>query len=133
MYEKILRDPLVFGPEIGTQARSVLTGLLTRDPTCRLGANGADTIKKHPFFIEHIDFKKLLEKKIQPPFKPSVTSPVVNSTFPKSLSSWLIATNLQDVSNFDTVFTDEEPIDSVVDGSNLSQTVQDQFAGSIFL
>src|ERR1700730_3543387 len=46
MYEKILRDPLVFGPEIGTQARSVLTGLLTRDPTCRLGANGADTIKK---------------------------------------------------------------------------------------
>jgi serum/glucocorticoid-regulated kinase 2 len=77
MYEKILQDPLVFGPEIGTQARSILTGLLTRDPAHRLGVNGAEDIKKHPFFGKHIDFKKLLQKKIQPPFKPTVASPVV--------------------------------------------------------
>jgi serum/glucocorticoid-regulated kinase 2 len=77
MYEKILQDPLVFGPEIGSEARSILTGLLTRDPARRLGVNGADEIKKHPFFHNHIDFRKLLEKKIQPPFKPSVASPVV--------------------------------------------------------
>jgi len=110
MYEKILQDPLVFGPEIGSQARNILTGLLTRDPAHRLGVNGADEIKKHPFFEKHIDFKKLLEKKIQPPFKPSVTSPV-------------------DVSNFDTVFTTEPPLDSFVEDSNLSRTVQAQFAG----
>lgn len=36
---------------------------------------------------------------------------------------------LQDVSNFDTVFTAEAPMDSVVEGSQLSQTVQAQFAG----
>lgn len=36
----------------------------------------------------------------------------------------------QDVSNFDTVFTTEEPLDSVVEGSQLSQTVQAQFAGT---
>jgi len=77
MYEKILNDPLVFGPEIGFQAQSILTGLLTRDPARRLGVNGAEEIKKHPFFGKHIDFKKLLAKKIQPPFKPSVASPVV--------------------------------------------------------
>lgn len=35
----------------------------------------------------------------------------------------------QDVSNFDTVFTTEAPLDSVVEGSQLSQTVQAQFAG----
>jgi len=110
MYEKILQDPLVFGPEIGSQARSILTGLLTRDPAHRLGVNGADEIKKHPFFGKHINFRKLLEKKIQPPFKPSVTSPV-------------------DVSNFDTVFTTEAPLDSFVEDSKLSQTVQAQFAG----
>lgn len=77
MYKKILNDPLVFGPDIGSEARSILTGLLTRDPTKRLGVHGAEQIKKHPFFGKHIDFKKLLQKKIQPPFKPTVDSPVV--------------------------------------------------------
>ncbi|CAL1712822.1 unnamed protein product [Somion occarium] len=110
MYQKILNDPLVFGDEISPQARSILSKLLDRDPTRRLGVNGADEIKSHPFFSQNIDFDKLLQKKIQPPFKPSVASPV-------------------DVSNFDTVFTAEPPTDSVVEGSQLSQTVQAQFAG----
>ncbi|KAJ7644191.1 kinase-like domain-containing protein [Roridomyces roridus] len=109
MYEKILNDPLVFGPEIGPDARSILTELLIRDPTRRLGVNGAAEIKKHPFFA-NMDFKLLAQKKIQPPFKPNVTSPV-------------------DVSNFDTVFTVEPPVDSVVENSNLSSTVQAQFSG----
>lgn len=78
MYRKILEDPLLFGPEIGTEARGILTSLLTRDPTRRLGANGAAEIRKHPFFGRHLDFKKLLAKEIQPPFKPSVASPVVS-------------------------------------------------------
>ncbi|TFK80444.1 AGC/Akt protein kinase [Polyporus arcularius HHB13444] len=110
MYQKILNDPLVFGDDISPEARSILTGLLTRDPTQRLGVNGAEEIRTHPFFANHIDFQKLIQKKIQPPFKPSVSSPV-------------------DVSNFDTVFTTEAPLDSVVEGSQLSQTVQAQFAG----
>ncbi|GLB38393.1 putative haspin like kinase domain containing protein [Lyophyllum shimeji] len=110
MYRKILNDPLNFGPEFGSEAQSVLTGLLTRDPSRRLGVNGAEEIKRHPFFKNHIDFNKLLQKQIQPPFKPSVASPV-------------------DVSNFDTVFTTEAPVDSFVEDSNLSQTVQDQFSG----
>lgn len=79
MYQKILTSPLVFGDEIGSQARSILTGLLTRDPSQRLGVNGADEIRKHPFFAQNIDFDKLSQKKIQPPFKPSVSSPVVSA------------------------------------------------------
>jgi serum/glucocorticoid-regulated kinase 2 len=110
MYEKILRDPLLFPDEVSSSARSILTGLLTRDPAQRLGVNGADEIKRHPFF-EKIDWRRLAQKKIQPPFKPSVRSPV-------------------DVSNFDTVFTAEQPLDSVVEGSQLSQTVQAQFEGT---
>ena len=77
MYQKILHDSLVFGPEFSAEARHILTGLLNRDPARRLGVNGAEEIKRHPFFEKHIDFKKLLAKKIQPPFKPSVASPVV--------------------------------------------------------
>ncbi|KAK2465353.1 hypothetical protein APHAL10511_002707 [Amanita phalloides] len=110
MYEKILNDPLVFGPEFSSEARSILTGLLNRDPKRRLGVNGADEIKRHSFFHKHVDFKLLSGKKIQPPFKPSVASPV-------------------DVSNFDTVFTTEAPIDSYVEDSNLSSTIQAQFSG----
>ncbi|KAI0322348.1 AGC/Akt protein kinase [Amylostereum chailletii] len=109
MYEKILKNPLVFGDDIGPDARSILTGLLTRDSSQRLGVTGADAIKRHPFFA-NMDWARLLQKKVQPPFKPSVSSPV-------------------DVSNFDTVFTAEAPLDSVVEGSQLSQTVQAQFAG----
>ncbi|KAJ3516692.1 hypothetical protein NLJ89_g960 [Agrocybe chaxingu] len=110
MYEKILNDPLRFGEEFSPEACSILTSLLNRDPSRRLGVKGADEIKRHPFFHKHIDFKLLAQKKIQPPFKPSVASPV-------------------DVSNFDMVFTEEAPVDSFVEGSNLSQTVQAQFNG----
>lgn len=77
MYEKILNDPLCFGEEFSSDAMSILTGLLNRDPSRRLGVKGAQEIKQHPFFHKHIDFKLLAKKKIQPPFKPSVASPVV--------------------------------------------------------
>lgn len=110
MYKKIVNNPLVFSDVVGPDARTILTGLLSRDPLKRLGVNGAEEIRRHPFFHKHIDFAKLLAKKIQPPFKPKVASAV-------------------DVSNFDEVFTSEEPLDSVVEGSKLSQTVQEQFAG----
>ena len=77
MYEKILNDPLRFGEEFSPEACRILTGLLNRDPYHRLGVKGAEEIKRHAFFHNHIDFKLLKEKKIQPPFKPSVASPVV--------------------------------------------------------
>ena len=53
---------------------------------------------------------RLMAKKIQPPFKPSVES-------------------VLDVANFDAEFTNEVVIDSVVEPSHLSETVQDQFKG----
>lgn len=107
---QILTDPLRFGDEISPDARSLLTGLLTRDPQQRLGVTGAESIRTHPFFAKHIDFGLLMQKKIQPPFKPSVESAA-------------------DTSNFDAEFTSEAPQDSVVEDSHLSQTVQAQFEG----
>jgi serum/glucocorticoid-regulated kinase 2 len=107
MYRKILSDPLRFPEEVSSEARSLLTQLLDRDPSRRLGVNGAQDIRQHPFFARHIDWKRLLQKKIQPPFKPAVASAI-------------------DTSNFDEEFTSEEPLDSVVDDSHLSQTVQQQ-------
>jgi hypothetical protein len=51
-----------------------MTGLLQRDPQRRLGNHGGDEIKKHVFFARYIDWHRLMAKKIQPPFKPSVVS-----------------------------------------------------------
>ncbi|PPQ84675.1 hypothetical protein CVT25_014206 [Psilocybe cyanescens] len=110
MYQRILTDPLNFPPDMPSEARSVMTGLLQRDPSRRLGANGGEEIKRHPFFAKYIDWNRLLAKKIQPPFKPSVES-------------------VLDVANFDPDFTNEEAQDSVVTDSALSETVQDQFRG----
>ncbi|CCA67867.1 probable Serine/threonine-protein kinase gad8 [Serendipita indica DSM 11827] len=107
MYRKILQEPLRFPEEMGSDARNLITRLLNREPEGRLGSNGAEEIKKHAFF-KTIDFKKLLAKQIQPPFKPNVKSAV-------------------DCSNVDEVFTSEDPVDSVVEGSKISQTVQNQF------
>ena len=44
---------------------------MNREPTERLGNNGSEEIKAHPFF-GGIDWVKLYNKKYQPPFKPNV-------------------------------------------------------------
>ncbi|KAL0576487.1 Serine/threonine-protein kinase [Marasmius crinis-equi] len=110
MYQRILTDPLNFPPDMSSEAKSVMTGLLQRDPAKRLGANGGEEIKRHPFFAKYIDWNRLLAKGYAPPFKPAVES-------------------VLDVANFDPDFTNEEAQDSVVLDSALSQTVQDQFHG----
>lgn len=76
MYRKILQDPLRFGDEVSRDARSILTLLLNRDPSKRLGTggNGANDIKSHDFFAKHVDWNRLMAKKVQPPFKPAVVS-----------------------------------------------------------
>lgn len=73
MYRKILSQPLHFpeGNVVPPVARDLLTKLLNRDPEKRLGVNGAEEIKAHPFF-EAIDWRKLLQRKYEPVFKPNV-------------------------------------------------------------
>lgn len=71
MYRKILQDPLQFPADIDRDAKSILTRLLDRDPARRLGSGGASEIKAHRFF-ETVDWKRLLQKKTQPTFRPNV-------------------------------------------------------------
>jgi serum/glucocorticoid-regulated kinase 2 len=73
MYRKILSEPLHFpGPEVvPPAAKDLLTKLLNRKPDQRLGAQGASEIKSHPFF-HSIDWRKLLQRKYEPTFKPNV-------------------------------------------------------------
>ncbi|KAF3350881.1 hypothetical protein VD0002_g1287 [Verticillium dahliae] len=111
MYRKILSEPLHFpGHDIvPPAAKDLLIKLLNRKPEERLGANGSAEIKAHPFF-HAIDWRKLLQRKYEPAFKPSVVDAL-------------------DTNNFDPEFTNEAPQDSFVDGPMLSQTMQNQFQG----
>ncbi|CCE64083.1 hypothetical protein TPHA_0G02480 [Tetrapisispora phaffii CBS 4417] len=108
MYKKILKEPLRFPEGFDSDAKSLLIGLLSRDPKRRLGYNSPDEIKNHPFF-NNLSWNRLWLKAYIPPFKPSVSS-------------------LIDTSNFDQEFTKEKPVDSVVD-EFLSNSVQQQFGG----
>jgi serum/glucocorticoid-regulated kinase 2 len=72
MYRRILQDPLRFPDDLSGEARDILTGLLTKDSSSRLGSRGAEEIKRHPFFSRHLDWHLLAAKKLQPPFRPSV-------------------------------------------------------------
>jgi serine/threonine protein kinase len=77
MYRKILSEPLHFpGPEVvPPAAKDLLTQLLDRRPERRLGAKGASEIKAHTFF-HSIDWRKLLNRKYEPTFKPNVVSDI---------------------------------------------------------
>ena len=71
LFEKILHAELRIPRFFSAPARSLLLGLLDRDPSTRLGSADEDAaeIKRHPFFAD-IDWEKLLAKKIRPPFQP---------------------------------------------------------------
>lgn len=75
LFELILVREASFPQNISRHAKSLLSGLLVKIPKQRLGG-GADDAKEimvHPFFA-NINWQMLLERKIEPPFKPQVTS-----------------------------------------------------------
>jgi len=111
MNRKILGAPLYFDSEhFSHEAKSLLRGLLQRDPKLRLGSGKGDhlEIKSHPFF-RSIDWTKLYNKEIVPQFKPHLQS-------------------VEDVRYFDPEFTTQTPQDSFVE-SKLAQGKQDLFNG----
>ena len=68
IYEKILEGKLQFPKWIDPRAKDLIKGLLTLDPTKRLGSlkRGVQDIKKHKYYAG-IDWDVLLSKKIPAP------------------------------------------------------------------
>ncbi|KDO30178.1 AGC protein kinase [Saprolegnia parasitica CBS 223.65] len=113
MYDKIINAPLRFPSFMSAEAKSLLTGLLQRKVSDRLGSGPTDgaEIRNHPFFAG-MDWDQVYRKETTPEFKP-----------PNRMGSI-------DTSNFDLEFTGEKPVDSVVT-TNLSETQRNKanFAG----
>eukprot|EP00358_Blepharisma_japonicum_P000219 CAMPEP_0202947730 /NCGR_PEP_ID=MMETSP1395-20130829/12032_1 /ASSEMBLY_ACC=CAM_ASM_000871 /TAXON_ID=5961 /ORGANISM="Blepharisma japonicum, Strain Stock R1072" /LENGTH=188 /DNA_ID=CAMNT_0049649203 /DNA_START=951 /DNA_END=1517 /DNA_ORIENTATION=+ len=108
MYELIQHGDLRFPQRtpLSQPAQDIITRLLDRDPTRRLGARGFDDIKNHAFFGS-INWDLLLQKKLPTPFTPRIT-------------------NVLSAENFDTEFTSEEAINSVVPEHRLRMVMQNQ-------
>ena len=51
---------------------------MEKDPVNRLGSvNGLEDVLKHPF-LASIDFEKLVNKELEPPFKPKLSDDVLD-------------------------------------------------------
>ncbi|EFA79839.1 putative protein serine/threonine kinase [Heterostelium album PN500] len=112
MTKLILSAPLKFPPGISKNATSLISMLLNRDPSRRLGSGESDVeeIKSHPFF-RSINWTKVLNKEIDPPFKPHLNGPL-------------------DLSYFDPLCTIHSlPINPNSYNNNLSETDQMAFQG----
>ncbi|XP_006898282.1 PREDICTED: serine/threonine-protein kinase N2 isoform X1 [Elephantulus edwardii] len=92
VFDSIVNDEVRYPRFLSTEAISIMRRLLRRNPERRLGAGekDAEDVKKHPFF-RLIDWSALMDKKVKPPFVPTIRG-------------------RKDVSNFDDEFTSEAPI-----------------------
>ncbi|XP_069036042.1 ribosomal protein S6 kinase alpha-2 isoform X4 [Lepisosteus oculatus] len=88
----ILKAKLGMPQFLSPEVQSLLRALFKRNPSNRLGPDGVEEIKRHPFFGT-IDWNKLYRKEIKPPFKPAVGRP-------------------EDTFHFDPEFTSRTPTDS---------------------
>uniref|UniRef100_A0A8C9RCK6 protein kinase C n=1 Tax=Scleropages formosus TaxID=113540 RepID=A0A8C9RCK6_SCLFO len=91
VFDSIVNDEVRYPQFLSAEATSLMKRLLRRNPERRLGSGekDAEEVKKQPFFRD-VDWEALFQKKLPPPFVPSISGE-------------------EDVSNFDEEFTTERP------------------------
>jgi protein kinase X len=100
VYNKILECKLKFPLHFDVYAKKIIKRLIEKDLSKRYGnlVNGVNDIKNHKFF-ESIDFDKLLNMQLKPPYIPKVISDedISNfSIFPDSRSDSIALENSND-------------------------------------
>lgn len=92
IYDAILADEPLYPIHMPRDSVSILQKLLTREPELRLGSGPTDAqeIMSHSFF-RNINWDDVRDKKVPPPFLPSIKSAT-------------------DTSNFDSEFTSVTPV-----------------------
>ncbi|KAL2821915.1 hypothetical protein BJX63DRAFT_427277 [Aspergillus granulosus] len=73
---KIIHHDLLLPVTLTSSAKDILTKLLDKDPTHRLGANGVAEVKVHPFF-DGLKWDECVQRKLATPFKPYDASMVL--------------------------------------------------------
>lgn len=119
MYQKVLHDPIKFpkgeNRALSAGTKDILTRLLERKVSRRLGSNGMRELEETEFFSS-LDFRVVEAKGYTPEFRP-----------PEARSE-------TDVRNFDREFTSEAAQDSLV-VSAMTSTMQEKsnFQGFTYL
>ena len=92
LFRAIVKGQFAMPDELDDDAKSILKGLLTRNPSQRLGnlAGGEDDILGHAWFAK-FDFEKLREQEVKAPYVPKVENPLDTSHF----ENW---SHLEDIS-----------------------------------
>ena len=88
LFEKIRKSELTYPASLSPNSKSLLRGLLTKNPDKRLGSgpNDADDIKNHPFFA-NIHWDKLMRGEVKPPWAPQIAGSHDTSQFDKEFTS----------------------------------------------
>uniref|UniRef100_A0A4W5MU71 non-specific serine/threonine protein kinase n=1 Tax=Hucho hucho TaxID=62062 RepID=A0A4W5MU71_9TELE len=75
LFELILMEEIKFPRTLSSDSKSLLSGLLIKDPNKRLGGGPDDAkeIMRHSFFVA-VDWQDVYDKKLVPPFMPQVSS-----------------------------------------------------------
>ncbi|XP_054160383.1 calcium-dependent protein kinase C-like isoform X2 [Oppia nitens] len=111
LFASITDNNVSYPKSMSKEAKDLCKGLLAKDPKRRLGSgtNEEEDIKSHPFF-RRLDWLKIYNREIQPPFKPIVKDP-------------------RNGENFDSVFTTAQTTLTPCDHTIINNLTGNEFQG----